>query len=682
MARSRRRVFGRSLALLALGIALGVGLFLARHLRPAALKLQVREALEEVFLAPFEFDDVILDLNTGIELRGLRVLYDDDLAAIEAERVALTVDHQRLLNGEVIIRQVDVDGLVVRLRPDLSGAPGLPGVLRPPAEDSSSTAAPPLIRLRSGTTGSAIELHDLNWMRGSAAIRIECQTAEGHADGPLYVVNGSFSGEHIGRLSLRLRYDEPNQTLDLAAEANDMAWTREFWQKFSPETLAMLPPVETAGSASATGSARFLLAPWRLDHCRVDGELKGLEGAFGNIHTGEREGLPFAISQGGARLSYEDGVITMRDFAADYVSPGGRVGQLKAKLDLDLTRVEPHLDLKLNARGMRVETDDLRKLLPPQVVSAVIEQFLPGGTFNFDLAISQRPALPESVSLDLRIEDGHLNYAGEFDELTGRRFGFRYPLSRCRGHLVIDTNIPTPHGWADRVVIHGIDGYNPIARPRPEGPSDVAVHAKGRVVTYATAEGEPKRDEIAIDIDAKNLPIDAKLATAFASTPDGTPYEKFDLTGWAKTVAIRVRRDAFSDDPRARATYDVELVDCAIAYEAFPLRLRKISGRILSREPPPDENGVSWRTLEMKDMHGEADGGGTFTANGLVRQDDRGTDELTLAIGAKGLVLGPELDECLDAAPIIGEELRRLWRRLDPSGTVDAELTFRSPTDP
>ena len=64
---------------------------------------------------------------------------------------------------------------------------------------------------------------------------------------------------------------------------------------------------------------------------------------------------------------------------------------------------------------------------------------------------TRRVGLPEKVWVTLSMTDGEFNYAGELDELTGKRFGFHYPLEQCRAKIRIETNISTPLGLAIRL---------------------------------------------------------------------------------------------------------------------------------------------------------------------------------------------------------------------------------------
>ena len=104
----RRFTVARAFVLLLLGVGIGTTVFLAQHLSPEAIQAQVDQALGQFFLAKFDTKAVILDLETGVEVRGLEVFYDDGTAAAEVERIILAVDRRELLRGTVLIRQVEV----------------------------------------------------------------------------------------------------------------------------------------------------------------------------------------------------------------------------------------------------------------------------------------------------------------------------------------------------------------------------------------------------------------------------------------------------------------------------------------------------------------------------------------------------------------------------------------------
>ncbi len=211
--RRKRLILGRAVVLLIVGAVIGLTLFLARHLSPANLKRQVREALEQVFTADIEME-VELDLESGVQLRNLRVKYKDGEAAIEIERAVLYVDKERLLQGFVEIPQVDVYGLTVRLRPDpdLGGMPGLPGILRPP-EGPAKHKALPLIRVQKGTEESRIEVTDPPFVRSQRRLDFRIKSFEGRQDGAPYLVYVELEEPNLGSISVTLSYDHAEDTI-------------------------------------------------------------------------------------------------------------------------------------------------------------------------------------------------------------------------------------------------------------------------------------------------------------------------------------------------------------------------------------------------------------------------------------------------------------------------------------
>jgi hypothetical protein len=358
------------------------------------------------------------------------------------------------------------------------------------------------------------------------------------------------------------------------------------------------------------------------------------------------------------------------------VSPAGAHGRLEASTAIALDQGGMHLDLALKGEGLEGSTEDLRHLLPSDIVESIIEKFLPAGTFDFDLTVKQRPGVPEKVVAWLGMRDGQFNYAGQLDALTGKRFGFSYPVERCEGSFRIETHVPTGHGLADVIQIERLKGSNQISRPQPGGPEDVAVEAHGKVVTYLD-HGKEEPEDVDISIEVRDLPIDAKLARAFASTPSGMPYRQFDLSGRAPKVSIRIERDAFRE-PEARASYDVTLEECRLAYEGFPFPIEKVRGQITSQDIPPDAEGRAWRSLRI-DLSGVAPQGGTFEGRGEVRQDEEGSQFLDLYIHADKIVIGADLERALLSSKAAGTGLADLWRSLRPYGFLTATAKLSGP---
>ncbi|MHC4816576.1 MAG: hypothetical protein ACYTF8_00760 [Planctomycetota bacterium] len=683
-----RFTVGRAFALLILGIAIGVALYVSRHLRPESIKEQFVAELERICANRVVAQDIRLALDTGVEVVDLKIYYPgDEVPAIEAERVALMLDHKELLSGEINVRQIDVYGLVVRLRyEDADGlVPGLPGVFRPRKEGQHAAELPedfPLIRVLPGEGGSRLELLNPRTLRPGVPIRLDCLHAEARPDASHYRLTARFAGgERIDNVTLSLALDPVERTVDGDGEVRKLNWEREDVELLSPWARKKLPPVEFGGAADLSGRATIRLDTFTPTDFDGRAELRDLVGVFGNVHTFEPKGLPFALRGGRGLLRFNNGRFVLSDFEATYVSPSGVTGALRVDVMLDLARAGHHLDLKLEARALRTSTEDLRNLLPPEIRENIIEQFRPAGTFDFDVTVTQRPAMPEKVVGKLKFWNGEIDYAGRLDELTGKRFGFHYPLDRCSGTLRVETNVPTTRGFADMIVVEGIRGYSRIDRSREGDPENVEVEAEGTVVAYGQSDIDGVyREDVDLAVHVRDLPIDAKLAAAFASTPAGVPYKDFDLTGWAHTVDIRVRRDGFKEN-EPLSTYRVRLKDCALAYKDFPLAVEGVNGELFSRDLPAATLGVPARVLTFKGLEGRTRSGGAIRCRGEVTQSDDGIEDIEFYLNADMIPVDKKLEDALLESSAGSTGVANAWRRLRPRGHVSASVTIKDPRE-
>ena len=679
----RRFTFGRACALLILGIGLGATLFIAHRLRPQALELQVTTALNELLTAEHTFEGVVVRLDTGIEVTGLKVFYphapdERRVAAAEIERLVLTVDHKDLLAGRVTIRQVDVHGMTLRLKAGKAeeGTPSMPGIFASSATEGTLELPDqiPEIRIHGGEGGSRVEILEPEPLVSGETLAMNIDRAEAGQQGPRYRIDAELSGARVEHVEVALQFEKASHRVFVNVRARKLRWSREDVFLLAENVRHALPPVELGGEADVDADAVIGL-PLKMRSLTVSAALRGIHGVFGNLHTMERVGLPFGVQDGQGTLSYRDGRVRLEGFAATYVSPSGAHGRIEASTTID-DRAGPHLDLSLRGKGVEASTEDLRHLLPPDIVQSIVEEFLPAGTFDFDLSVSQRPFTEEKVVASLAMSDGKFDYAGQLDKLTGKRFGFRYPLERCAGRFRVETHVPTARGSAEVIEIEDLKGFNQVARPQPGGPEDVAVEAHGRAVLYDPAGGN--HEDLGFTIDVRGLPIDGKLARAFASTPGGMPYKGFDLAGWAPRVLIRIDRDGFRD-AEARTTYDVTLEECSLKYDGFPFPIRRVAGHIVSEDLPVDAEGRRWRTLLCEGLSGEAPEGGTFEAHGKVRQDDVGTQLVDLFITAKHITIGADLERALLASRAAGTGVADLWRSLRPYGYLTATATLSGP---
>ncbi|MGQ0614193.1 MAG: hypothetical protein ACT4PV_10695 [Planctomycetaceae bacterium] len=671
----RRLTFGRVFALLILGVAAGAGLFLAHRLDPTEIDREVRAALARILNGPFELKAVVPRLGKGVELQGLRLLYPDGTPAATIERALLYVDHQRLLQGHLEIPHVELAGVTIRLKtPDQAG--GVRGVFTEEADRPSGPRARfPHVTVLPGT-GNRVQFVRRGVLRETDTVDLGVAFLEARYDGGLYRVEAELGSEVLGPVLVTASYDPEAARIAGRAQAARVRWDEDAAERLGPFWGSPLPPIRLGGSADVVVEAHVELRPFRLSYLYGRADLSGLAGRFGNLQSGRPEGYPFGFRDGRGMVVLDGGRLKLIGLKGSYVSPSGRTGQVGASFDAILDRAGTDLDLHLFGANLHATTADLRLLLASKTVESIVDKYEPAGTFDLDLSISRRLGLPENVHAVLELDGGHFNYAGPLDDATGRRYGFRYPLEECRGRIELRSGVRTPRGLARVVDLVRIDASRPVRAPRPGAPDRVRVAGRGRVVAYLQAPGEPEDADVRIRVLA--LPVDADLNEAFASAREGIPYRGFTLDGSAEYVNVHVKQDAFGLVV-ALADYEVFLRDCTLAYHAFPLHVDGLTGLVVSRAlPPKSAGGKSRREMELVRLEGTARDGGRVVAAGWVLEDEAGKDDLNVHVHLKGLVLGPDLEAAVGRSSVAGWSVESLWRRVRPSGRIDADVFVRS----
>ncbi|MGH7163728.1 MAG: hypothetical protein ACREID_09610, partial [Planctomycetota bacterium] len=674
--RRRSAAARRAFALLFLGVTAGAALFLARHLSPRKLEDQVRDALSRVLAAPFRLDAVGLDIGAGVELVGLKVLYPDGEAVFEAERVVLAMTQEELLRGNVQIRQIDIVGPVLRLRPQ----PGrgdelaLPGLLRSPPAVSAPAVPLPVVRVLPGRRKGRVEISGLPVLDPSRRIDFLVEDAEGRPDGPLYVIEAVLGGDRAGRANLSVSIDPVGRTVAARAAVEGVELTPGDRDKLRPDIRAQFGGLVVGGRADVIASAVFDLERRSLQDFSVEARLFELQGSLPAGGPADASRAAFRLEQGSGKILFRGDRLQVPSLTGVYVSPDGREGLLDARLSVDLASPGHDFDFQLRGHKIAAMSADLRLLLDPEVVENIVDKYLPGGVLDFDVRVTRRFGLPDRAEAVLDLHEGLFEYAGPLDRLTGERFGFRYPLERCAGRLRLATNAPSGRGPVNVITLEGIRGFRP---PRGGVASEVRVVANGRVVSYVNPSMRGAEDAD-VRIVVLGLPIDADLAAAFASNPDGPPYRGFDLAGAAEVVRIHVRRDGPGDDV-PRADYHVTLRDCAIAYRGFPLRVEGVAGTIVSRATggPDGER----REMEIFRLTGRAPDGGTVRGWGKTVQGPGREETLDFHVRAADLGLGPRFEEAMAASALAESGLREFWAQARPEGAIDADLVVRGGED-
>ncbi|MCZ6786495.1 MAG: hypothetical protein O7E54_04945, partial [Planctomycetota bacterium] len=685
----RSFTLGRAFALLLVGMGIGAVIYIARHLSTGTVKAQIVAALQE--FVPEEklyLGDVILDPRKGVELHDLRIFYDKESndIAIEVSRALLYVNHQQLLRGDVEIKQIDLYGVVVHLRREGGkGAPTIPGVFLKRPGTAFDISEFPTIRVEPDAThvgSSRVEIRGLPLIGDARALALSIVSARGEPDGPHYSINAHISGdppvesdEPLVEASVHLSF-KPSGIVDGRLDLKRFAWSEDTPGWFEPKSKKAFRALRFSGVAMGKATLRVDLANPKDATFQGTAVVSGVCGQFGNLYTGDPAGFPFKLMGARGEVRFDQDGIEIDKVRGTYVSPSGKRGRLGA----DSVRVfGDEIVAKIWGKDIHATVDDLRLLLPStgtgNVVEIVVDKYLPSGTFDFDVSIMGRPGA-EKVRATLDMRDGSFEYAGKLDRYTNKRYGFRYPLQRCRARIIAETNVPTEHGPTDIIRLENIEGFHPISSATPDGPRDVRVVAAGTIVAYTAFPGEP--EDVDVKIVVSDLPIDADLAQAFTATPSGqAPYHAFDLTGWAQTVRLDITADAF-ERPNPTVSYTINLRDCTLAYRRFPVHIDRISGTITSEVRPFLENGPDRRVIMIKNVKGQARDGGDVTGEGVVVQSYDRTEHIDITVESPEAVLGEDLRAAFGHVKMLGRPATELWDELGPKGRAKATIWVKT----
>jgi len=693
--RLRSITFGRGIVLLILGIAVGTGLFLQSRLSPETLRDQVEAALEKMFDAPFELDEdqVEIQLKHGLVIHNLVIPYPYPYPgdgsggragdAIRAEKIDILIDQTKLLAGEVVVSRVHIHGLTLRLRrdPTHGGVPSLPGILRPPDGDGEGEGPPPpAIVVSPGENGSWLILEDLGptgagdtfpqILNAARPLMLRCVDAKFDPDEQS--ITAQFEGGRLGFGEVTLSRPPDGGDITIDVELTDLSLERDDFAALAEELRGHMPPVRASGHADLEAHARFSADGQELREVTVDGRIHDVEGGFGNLFTGERHDYPFEFRNGHAAIKVRWPKMEIENFAAEYVSPSGRIGSIGANLMLDASYgwEFPRVAFKLHAENMEAVEFDMRRMLKPLLIEQVIDPFRTEGTFDIDVSVQKLPSLPENYSLEIRFRDATASFAGHLDKETRRRLGFEYPLSRGTGIVRYESNLVNSHGLYDRFELVNTRGYRPIVGARPGDPQEVEVKVRAEATFYTVPVGNPAT-HATVDIEVANLPIDARLDEAFKRAGIPVPYTDFNLTGWIRRLAIHIESDGWGENTPI-ATYTADLDGCTALFDPFPLGVSELTGRVVmyDRDPAGSEDSV----VDLCGLFGNIVGGGHVGASGRIHIAPDGSRKRAVQIYTDDLPLGPALVNAFENSAVADSPLLDIWNELRPYGVLGCEL--------
>ena len=683
--------FGRGIVLLILGIAIGTGLFLQSRLSPETLRDQVVAALNEMFAIPVELDEeqVEIQLKHGLVIHNLVIPYPKGAGppgdAIRAEKIDITIDQKKLLSGEVVVTHVHVHGLTLLLRRDATkgGVPGLPDILK--AQDDAGPGdgpPPPRVQILPGEHGSWIVLEDLGpsgaddgypqILSTGRRLKLKCKNATFRQTTEEQRLTVHLEDGRLGSGEVVVSRPSDGGNAFVDVKLRNLSLKRSDFVALAEELRGHMPPVRASGRADLVGHVEFSNDWSEMHTCVVKGRLHRIEGGFGNFFTGEPHGYRFKFRNGSADIDVQWPQMRIRNFQSEYLNSTGEVGTIAADLVLDASAGWhfPRVGFELHARDMRAIEFDMRKMLNPLLIKQVLDPFKTEGTFDVDVTVTKLPAMPEKFDLEVRFRDATATFAGHLDEETRRRYGFEYPLRRGSGIIRYESNLVNSHGLHDRFELLDTRGFRPIIGADADDPQEVEVKVKADATFYMVPVENPAV-HTNVSIEVENLPIDQRLEDAFRRSGLEVPYAGLNLKGWVRRLAIDIRADGWKENAPI-ATYTADLEGCSMRFDAFPLGVDDITGRIVKFDRDPDGSADS--IVELRGMLGQIEGGGHIGASGIVRIAPDGSRHRAIQIHTDDLPLGPALMRAFENSAIADSPLLDVWRDLRPHGRVGSEI--------
>jgi hypothetical protein len=259
-----------------------------------------------------------------------------------------------------------------------------------------------------------------------------------------------------------------------------------------------------------------------------------------------------------------------------------------------------------------VNIDEHAQAALPAAAQKLWTDFRPAGRVNVNFTASRQGDV-QQFDAQAKVMDGSLTY---------HRFPFR--LNHCSG---------TIH-WNDRVCQFDLRAVE----------NNQNVHLRGDIAN----PGRHYTGWVEFGIDGL-LAIDEKLLAAMDSYPRvGTVVRSLNLHGH---IGVRGRMErADPSAPKPTTAIDVELVDCDMRSNRFAYPLNHLNGWLRIRD-----QRVAIDNVRGQNAATEAVMGGVWDQqNGLV-----------MTIDARSVALDEQLKLSLSPA------MRRVWRQLEPSGTLD-----------
>jgi hypothetical protein len=499
-----------------------------RWTNPASVREQVIAKLQALFPgAEVSVDSARLRILGGIQLNGLRFYRRDDPERNELLHVPSAViyhDKEKILDGELALRKVELYRPRLRLRRDRDGRWNVLGLAGPV---DPSRALPTVVvhqgsilfedRLDDGDV-PLIEVGDINVTLINDPL-------------PLVSVRGAASSEALGKLQVQGTVRREPLEVALTFQAQGVPITTALVRRLGGGRHAeALGTLEVEARADARGELAYRPGPDQPLYYDVRCTV-----SRGKVRHAQLplplDDLSATVRCVGNRLHLE--ALHARSGAAEV---GARGSGTLPGLDQDFEAVLQVQHLELNK--------ELCDRLPAKL-HKLYDAFHPHGPTTVAVACARRGGQWADLA------DGTASRVSLRPEGASMAFvKFPYPVDRLTG--AVDYNLRDERVWVD---LAGLGGQRPV-------------FIKG------TWQGEGSQVEACFDIHAEDVPVDETL---LQSLPDAAQKlaRSFHATGRVD-IKAHIRHDPGAAEYRNE--YHVRLHDGTLLWDSFPYPLEQVSG--------------------------------------------------------------------------------------------------------
>jgi AsmA-like C-terminal region len=617
-----RKWFVRSVVFGIVGSCAAGAYVYERWTNPAAVREQVLRQLAVIFPgAAVSLDSAHLRLLGGIQVQELRIVRKGDRDNVDIAYIPSAVlyhDKERLLDGELVLRKVELFRPRLRAYRDKDGNWNVQDILARPKLDQSQ----PTLVIHQGTlvledratagNVSSLEITDLNL----TLINDPLATLqfEGVAQSPT-----------VGKLTLSGTAQRASGEIELAFSTRDTPLSTKLAQRLAPLVAkAPLEQLEVSGVADIDTKIR-----WQPDTpCRCDVTARIRDAAV------RHPILPIPLNKLAMSLRIADGVLSIDKATAEN---GATTFAASGKLPLaDLANLAGSFEATVTAKNVPFSEEIVRKL--PAKLMDLRRLFQPEGTADVSMKLARKEGRWTTTS-----DGGESVITVEPAGTSATFVHFAYPVHDIRGSI---------HHY----LVTGRTHFELEGRAAGQPLSFV-----GKTV------GAGKDLDLAITGRVDGMPIDETLLACLPAEP-AKFARSFRPTGTVDAV-VRVRREpgAAPGAEGFRNEFSLSFHDAAVCWEAFSLPLTEVSGQL-------DIRPEKWEFKNFRARHGAgifAIEGRTFAVAGKTRPG------VELTIDGRGIPLDASLRAALEPMP----QISRAWDQFRPSGTMNFRAEIRRPSD-